>query len=160
MVVMLLGQSRVFFSMSRDGLLPSWAASIHPRFRTPWLSSLIVGAFVALFAALIPISVLGELVSIGTLFAFVIVCGGVLVLRYTHPEIPRPFRTPLVPLTPILGIGCCIYLMTGLPKDTWMRLLIWMAIGLLIYFVYGIRKSALRSAAPDAPKPVAPPQGE
>ena len=104
MLVMLLGQSRVFYSMSRDGLLPKWAGAVHPRFRTPWISSIVVGVFVAVFAALVPIGILGELVSIGTLLAFVIVCAGVWVLRKRRPDLHRPFKTPLVPLVPILGI--------------------------------------------------------
>jgi APA family basic amino acid/polyamine antiporter len=151
MVVMLLGQSRVFFSMSRDGLLPSWAASIHPRFRTPWLSSLIVGAFVALFAALIPISVLGELVSIGTLLAFIIVCAGVLVLRRRHPELRRPFRTPLVPLVPVLGILVSLTMMLSLPLGTWVRLVVWLIVGMAVYFGYG-RKHSLVQREVAAPR--------
>ncbi len=137
MLVMLLGQSRVFYSMSRDGLLPEWAGKIHPRFRTPYISSITVGIFVALFAALIPIGVLGELVSIGTLLAFVIVCAGVWVLRRKRPELLRPFRTPAVPLVPMLGILVSFLLMASLPLATWVRLFIWLVIGLLIYFTYG-----------------------
>jgi APA family basic amino acid/polyamine antiporter len=137
MLVMLLGQSRVFYSMSRDGLLPEWAGKIHHRFRTPYISSITVGIFVALFAALIPIGVLGELVSIGTLLAFVIVCAGVWVMRVKRPELVRPFRTPWVPLVPILGILISVLLMIVLPLATWIRLLIWLAIGLFIYFTYG-----------------------
>ncbi len=115
MLVMLLGQSRVFYSMSRDGLLPRWAGAIHPRFRTPWLSTMLVGGFVAFFAALIPIGILGELVSIGTLLAFVIVCCGVWILRKRRPDLHRPFKTPLVPLVPILGIIVSLGLMASLP---------------------------------------------
>jgi APA family basic amino acid/polyamine antiporter len=137
MLVMLLGQSRVFYSMSHDGLLPQWAGKVHPRFHTPYISSITVGICVALFAALIPISVLGELVSIGTLLAFVIVCAGVWVLRRKRPELKRPFRTPLVPLVPILGILVSFLLMASLPLDTWIRLFIWLVIGLSIYFSYG-----------------------
>ena len=137
MLVMLLGQSRVFYSMSRDGLLPEWAGRIHPRFRTPYISSITVGIFVAIFAALIPIGILGELVSIGTLLAFVIVCAGVWILRRRRPELHRPFKTPLVPLVPILGILISALLMAALPAATWLRLLIWLAIGLVIYFGYG-----------------------
>ncbi|HZT30786.1 MAG TPA: amino acid permease [Bryobacteraceae bacterium] len=141
MLVMLLGQSRVFFSMSKDGLLPQWAGAVHPRFRTPWISSILVGAFVAVFAATIPIGILGELVSIGTLLAFVIVCAGVWVLRVRRPELPRPFQTPLVPLVPILGIFISLLLMASLPLDTWLRLLIWLVVGLVIYFTYGRKHS-------------------
>ena len=145
MLVMLLGQSRVFYSMSRDGLLPSWAGRVHPRFRTPWISSIIVGLFVAFFAALIPIGILGELVSIGTLLAFVIVCAGVWILRVRRPDLPRPFRTPLVPIVPILGILVSFYLMASLPFDTWLRLIIWLIIGLVIYFTYGCKHSRVRN---------------
>ncbi|PWU08836.1 MAG: amino acid permease [Terriglobia bacterium] len=146
MLVMLLGQSRVFFSMSRDGLLPEWAGRVHPRFRTPYISSITVGIFVAVFAALIPIGILGELVSIGTLLAFVIVCAGVWVLRRRRPDLPRPFQTPLVPLVPILGIGISLLLMASLPGDTWLRLIVWLAIGLVIYFGYGRRHSRVAVA--------------
>ena len=144
MLVMLLGQSRVFFSMSRDGLLPEWAGAIHPRFRTPWISSLIVGICVAIFAALIPIGTLGELVNIGTLLAFVIVCAGVWVLRVRRPELPRPFKTPFVPLVPILGILISVFLMLALPLETWIRLIVWLVIGMVIYFAYGRRHSHVR----------------
>src|SRR5208337_2168907 len=116
-----------------DGLLPQWAGVVHPRFRTPWISSITVGIFVAVFASLIPIGILGELVSIGTLLAFVIVCAGVWILRVRRPELHRPFKTPLVPLVPILGIGISFALMGSLPGDTWLRLIIWLAIGMFIY---------------------------
>ncbi len=147
MLVMLLGQSRVFFSMSRDGLLPEWAGRVHHRFRTPYISSITVGIFVAIFAALIPIGILGELVSIGTLLAFVIVCAGVWVLRRKQPELPRPFKTPLVPLVPILGMIISFALMAALPLDTWLRMIIWLAIGLFIYFGYGRHHSRVQIAA-------------
>ena len=147
MVVLLLGQSRVFFSMSRDGLLPRWASVVHPRFRTPYVSSIFVGIFVAIFASLIPIGILGELVSIGTLLAFVIVCAGVWVLRKTDPNLPRPFRTPLVPIVPILGILISLGMMAGLPEDTWLRLIIWLIIGMGIYFFYGKKHSRVQMEA-------------
>jgi APA family basic amino acid/polyamine antiporter len=152
MLVMLLGQSRVFFSMSRDGLLPEWAGAVHPRFRTPWISSITVGLFVAIFASLVPIGILGELVSIGTLLAFVIVCAGVWILRVRRPELHRPFKTPLVPLVPILGIVISFALMASLPGDTWLRLIVWLAIGMVIYFGYGRHHSRVQRTVPDAVK--------
>jgi APA family basic amino acid/polyamine antiporter len=145
MLVMLLGQSRVFYSMSRDGLLPAWAGRVHPRFRTPWISSIIVGVFVAFFSALIPIGVLGELVSIGTLLAFIIVCAGVWILRVRRPDLPRPFRTPWVPAVPVLGILVSFLLMASLPLDTWLRLIIWLILGLILYFSYGSKHSRVRN---------------
>jgi len=137
MVVMLLGQSRVFFSMSRDGLLPQWASAIHTKFRTPYVSSIFVGIFVAIFASVIPIAILGELVSIGTLLAFVIVCAGVWVIRRTDPQLPRPFKTPWVPFVPIMGMAISLLMMIGLPGDTWLRLIIWLILGMVLYFGYG-----------------------
>jgi APA family basic amino acid/polyamine antiporter len=142
-LVMLMGQPRIFFSMSRDGLLPAGFGKVHPRFQTPYVTTIVTGVVAALVAGFFPIGLLGELVSIGTLLAFVIVCFGVMVLRYSRPNIPRPFRTPLVPLVPILGIAICGYMMYTLPKDTWIRLIVWMALGLLIYFAYSKSHSKL-----------------
>src|SRR5579863_10211101 len=147
MLVMLLGQSRVFFSMSRDGLLPRWAGAVHPRFRTPWISSIVVGIFVAFLPAILPIGILDEMTSIGTLLAFVIVCAGVWVLRNRRPDLHRPFKTPLVPLVPILGILASLILMIFLPLATWLRLIVWLILGMVIYFGYGRSHSRLRGAA-------------
>ena len=147
MLVMLLGQSRVFYSMSRDGLLWRWASAIHPRFRTPWISNIVVGTIVAFLPAMLPIERLAELVNIGTLLAFTIVCAGVWILRRRHPELKRPFKTPLVPLTPILGMLSALYLMFKLPEITWVVLFVWLAIGLVIYFSYGVKHSKVRAAS-------------
>jgi APA family basic amino acid/polyamine antiporter len=143
MVVMVLGQPRIFYSMSKDGLLPTWAAKVHPRFRTPYITTIIAGSSVALIAGFVRIDILGELVSIGTLFAFVIVSLGVIIMRYTHPDLPRPFKVPLSPYFPIISALASAYLMNGLPLDTWMRLILWMSVGLVIYFAYGYRNSRL-----------------
>lgn len=135
-LVMLMGQPRVFFSMARDGLLPPVFGKVHPRYKTPYITTIMTGTIAAIVAGLFPIGLLGQLVSIGTLLAFVIVCAGVWILRVRSPEIPRAFKTPLVPLVPLLGIVSCFGLMAGLPKDTWIRLLVWLAIGLIVYFMY------------------------
>ena len=144
-LVMLLGQSRVFFSMSRDGLLGPWAGKVHPTYRTPYLSTIYTGIAVAIAAGLLPLQLLGQLVNIGTLLAFVLVCGGVLVLRRTRPDLERPFRTPLVPFVPVMGILTCFGLMLTLPADTWIRLVVWLLIGFSIYFGYSRKHSALRT---------------
>ena len=152
MIVMVMAQPRIFYSMSRDGLLPPLFSRVHPRYHTPWITTIITGVAVALAAGLLPIGVLGQLVSMGTLLAFVIVCAGVLVLRRTQPDIPRPFRTPGAPWVPIAGALVCLYLMTGLPLATWERLIVWLAIGFAIYFLYGRRTAArLRSEASVTP---------
>jgi basic amino acid/polyamine antiporter, APA family len=143
MVVMMLAQPRIFLSMSKDGLLPAWAGRIHARFHTPHISTLVTGAVVALAAGLTPIGTLGSLVSIGTLMAFVIVSLGIIVLRRTRPDLPRPFRTPWVPVLPLLSAAVSLILMLGLPRATWERLIIWMVIGVLVYFGYGRRHSRL-----------------
>jgi APA family basic amino acid/polyamine antiporter len=146
MVVMMLGQPRIFYSMANDGLLPAWAKKIHPRFRTPHVTTIVTGIAVAIAAGFTPIGILGELVSIGTLFAFVIVSFGVIVLRYKRPELPRPFKVPFVPVVPLASVVVCFSLMAGLPWHTWERLLIWMAIGIAFYFLYGYRHSEVRKA--------------
>jgi basic amino acid/polyamine antiporter, APA family len=145
-LVDLLGQSRVFFSMSKDGLLPELFSDLHLRFRTPIKSNILLSIFISLFAGFVPIRVVGEMTSIGTLLAFVMVCLGILVLRKTQPNAPRSFRTPFVPLVPILGILTCLLMMVSLPIDTWIRLIIWLVIGLVIYFKYGKKNSKLRSS--------------
>jgi len=142
-LVMLLGQPRIFYTMAKDGLLPKVFSRVHKKFRTPYISSMLTGLVAIILAGILPISILGELVSIGTLLAFTIVCISIIFLRKKRPDIPRPFRTPLVPLIPILGALFCVGQMASLPVDTWLRLLIWMYIGFLIYFIYSIRKSVI-----------------
>jgi APA family basic amino acid/polyamine antiporter len=144
MLVMLLGQSRVFYSMSRDGLLWPWASKVHSRFRTPYLSSIVVGVFVAVLATLVPLSVLDEMTSVGTLLAFMLVSAGVWVMRRSHPHVNRPFKTPLVPLVPILSILFSGVLIISLSYWTQLRLVIWLVIGLVIYFTYGRKHSKVQ----------------
>lgn len=143
-LVMLLGQPRIFFSMAKDGLLGPVFAKVHPRFKTPYISTIITGFTAMVIAGLLPIRILGELVSIGTLLAFAIVCVSVLILRKTRPELKRPFRTPWVPFVPIAGAAICLIQMFSLPLDTWLRLIIWMAIGFIIYFTYSQWHSKIR----------------
>lgn len=157
MLVMLMGQSRVFYSMSRDGLLPKFFGQIHHRFRTPYKTNMFFMVFVSLFAGFVPVSDLGHMVSIGTLFAFVLVCLGVWIMRKKQPNIHRAFKTPLVPFVPIMGILVCVYLMYALPVESWYRLAGWLALGLLIYFVYGRFNSKMQQGKVVIPKdPVDP----
>jgi APA family basic amino acid/polyamine antiporter len=144
-LVMLMGQPRIFYSMAKDGLLPKSFAKVHPKFKTPYIPTIITGLFAAFIAGILPIKLLGELVSIGTLLAFVIVCAGIIVLRKTNPDTPRPFKTPWVPFVPIMGIVICLAQMLSLPFDTWLRLIIWMVLGLVIYFLYSRKHSKLRN---------------
>ena len=143
-LVLLYGQGRIFFTMAEDGLLPAVFAKVHPRLQSPYLSQLMIGGVVALVAALVPIEILGEMVSIGTLFAFMLVCAAVITLRRSDPRASRPFRAPAVPVVPLCGILCCLLLTLGLPLFTWLRLLVWLLVGLVIYFLYGRRHSLLR----------------
>lgn len=144
LLVMMLSQPRILLAMARDGLLPKgFFAAIHPKFQTPWKSTILTGLLVGAMAATLPIDVLSELVNIGTLLAFVIVCSAVLVMRKTHPDVERPFRAPLVPLVPILGIAFCLLLMFSLPSENWLRLAGWLAIGMVIYFAYSRHHSTL-----------------
>jgi APA family basic amino acid/polyamine antiporter len=142
-MVMLMGQSRVFFSMSKDGLIPKVFSDVHSKFRTPAKNNFLFMLFVSIFAAFVPARVVGEMTSIGTLFAFILVCIGVIIMRRKMPEAPRAFRTPLVPLIPILGIATCLFMMVFLPLDTWIRLVVWMMIGFDVYLFYGMRNSHL-----------------
>lgn len=145
LLVMLMGQSRVFYTMSKDGLLPAFFSSIHKKFHTPWKTNLFFMIFVSLFAGFVPVSDLGHMVSIGTLFAFSLVCLGILILRKRFPHAERPFRTPWVPFIPILGILVCFYLMYSLPTESWIRLFIWMLIGVVVYFTYSKKHSKIRT---------------
>jgi APA family basic amino acid/polyamine antiporter len=154
MLVMLLGQSRVFFSMSKDGLLWKWASSIHPKFRTPWISNIVVGLIVAFMPALLPIDKLSELVNMGTLLAFGIVCAGVWILRRRNPNLHRPFKTPLVPLVPILGILSAAYLIWTLPSLTKIVVIGWLLVGLVIYFTYSVKHSKVQKLPPSEQAPL------
>jgi APA family basic amino acid/polyamine antiporter len=144
LLVLMLSQPRVWLAMARDGLVPpSFFGAVHERYRTPWKSTILTGVIVALSGSLLPLRILAELTNIGTLFAFVVVCAAVLVMRRTHPDVERPFRAPLVPLTPIMGIAICLLLMFSLPAENWLRLVVWLAIGMAVYFAYGRHHSVL-----------------
>ncbi|HWG98186.1 MAG TPA: amino acid permease [Pilimelia sp.] len=158
-MILMLGQARVAFAMSRDGLLPGWLSAVHPRFRTPYRITIIVGLLVALLAGFVPLAELAELVNIGTLFAFVLVSIAVIVLRRTRPDLPRSFRVPWVPLVPALAALACVVLMLFLTVETWLRFLAWMALGFVVYFLYGRRHSRLGRAEP-APEPAPLPDQE
>lgn len=149
----LMAQSRMFYSISKDGLLPKMFSDVHAKFKTPYKSNIILCVFIGLFAAFVPMNVVGEMTSIGTLLAFLMVCVGILILRKTDPEAKRPFRVPLVPLIPILGILTCIAMMVFLPWETWVRLAVWLIIGLAIYFGYGKKNSKLNAVAKQVEKP-------
>src|ERR1700685_2995135 len=151
LLVMMLSQPRIFLAMARDGLLPTgFFGAIHERFRTPWKSTILTGICVATMGAVLPLQILAELVNIGTLLAFVIVCTAVLIMRRTHPHVERPFRVPFSPITPILGILACLLLMFSLAAANWVRLIVWLPIGLVIYFSYGRRHSHLAKSAQQA----------
>ena len=145
LLVLMLSQPRVMLAMARDRLIPQgFFGAVHERFRTPWKSTILTGVFVAVMASFLPLRILAELVNIGTLLAFIIVCAAVLIMRRTNPELHRPFRAPLVPFVPIAGIAICLLLMFSLPVENWYRLIIWLLIGFCIYFTYGKKNSALR----------------
>ncbi len=151
LLVMMLSQPRVFLAMARDGLLPeSFFGAVHEKFRTPWKSTILTGIFVSVLAGFLPLRILAELVNIGTLFAFVIVCAAVLIMRKTHPEAKRPFRAPLVPFVPTAGVVTCLLLMFSLPEENWLRLFIWLGIGMIIYIFYGRKHSKMRKLAETA----------
>ncbi len=152
-LILLLGMSRIFFALSRDGLMPAWISAVHPRFGTPYRSTVIMGVIVAVVSGFIPLAELATLVNIGTLFAFIIVSVAVVILRRTRPDLPRAFRTPLVPLVPALSVVACLFVMINLPVETWLRFLVWMAAGIVVYAAYGYRKSRVRA---EARKPAEP----
>ena len=152
LLVFQLGQARIFMSMARDGLLPPWAARLHPRYKTPHVTTIVTGIFVALFAAIAPIGVVLELTNIGTLFAFILVALGIIVLRRTDPKRPRPFRTPWVPLLPIVSILFCVYLIVSLPTLTKVRFVAWLVAGAVIYFLYSVRHSRVRREGEVGPR--------
>ncbi len=147
LLVMLMSQPRIFFAMSRDGLLPQGISKVHPRYGTPYITTIITCVVVAIVAGLTQIQTVGEMTSIGTLFAFAIVCGAVLILRVTRPEVHRPFRVPFGPVFPVLGIVFCVYLMLNLPILTWVRFLVWLDLGMIIYWFYGRTHSPLVNKA-------------
>jgi APA family basic amino acid/polyamine antiporter len=147
-MILMLGQSRVLFAMCRDSLLPRSLAKVHPTFRTPYRITIVIGAATAVLAALIPLSAIAELVNIGTLFAFVIVAVAVMILRRTRPDLPRSFRTPFVPVVPILSVLASAYLMLNLPVETWIRFFAWMVVGAVVYFLYGRRRSRVAATTP------------
>jgi APA family basic amino acid/polyamine antiporter len=151
LLVFQLGQPRIFMAMARDGLLPGFFARIHPRYRTPHVTTIATGILVGGVAMVTDIGQLADLTNIGTLFAFILVCFGVVILRRTDPNRPRPFRVPLVPLFPIIGVILCIALMLSLPVMTWIRFFVWLAIGLVIYFLYSVRHSRLRHGVDEGP---------
>jgi basic amino acid/polyamine antiporter, APA family len=143
----MLAAARVWFSMSRDGLLPGWFAKVHPRFRTPYRPTLILGLVTAFVAGFTPINEVAELVNIGTLSAFIVICGSIMILRRRNPDLPRKFRTPWVPFIPLVGIGFSIWLIVSLPPITWIRFAAWLVIGMLVYYFYGMRNSKLAKQA-------------
>jgi len=151
LLVFQYGQPRIFFAMARDGLLPKWAAKIHGKYRTPYITTLLTGVFVAVWSLIGDAAETYDLTNIGTLFAFALVCIGVIVLRFTDPERPRPFRVPFVGAVGIVGALLCVYVMKGLPRSAWERFGIWLVIGLVLYFAYGFSNSTLRRGAPPVP---------